>query len=159
MSIGVRLRSIRTELGLSQEAMSERFGLGVGGWKRLEKQGRTPKDEVLTALVAEGIDLNWLLTGVGEMRRDASTRLSPPATTDHRLMGRLTEGIARVFKDVGQAAALRQIAERAAQYHDRIVSVTADPDDRLIEVGTVLAELRQELRDAAAKPHDTKRLA
>ena len=62
-NLSERLRSIRSYLDLSQDGMSERFGLGVGGWKRLEKEGRTPKDEVLAALFAAGIDLNWLLTG------------------------------------------------------------------------------------------------
>ena len=73
-----RLRSIRSRLGLSQDGMSERFGLGVGGWKRLEKEGRTPKDDVLAALFAAGINLNWLLTGDGQMLRNAPPSASPP---------------------------------------------------------------------------------
>lgn len=53
--------------------MSRRFGLGDTTWQRLELEGRAPKGEVLEQLARGGIDINWLLTGAGEMRRGAST--------------------------------------------------------------------------------------
>jgi len=80
--IGERLRSIRHSLGFSQDAMSERFGLGIGGWKRLEKEGRAPKDEVLQALANAGVNLNWLLTGCGEAWREPHDTSQAGVDTD-----------------------------------------------------------------------------
>lgn len=52
--------------------MSRRFGLGETTWQRLELEGRAPKGDVLAQLVEMGFSADWLLTGVGSMRRDAN---------------------------------------------------------------------------------------
>lgn len=64
-----------------------------------------------------------------------------------------------VYKEMGFSIALHQAAERAAAEHDRIVTAIADPDDRLIQIGEVIAELRNELRLKAANPTHSKRQA
>lgn len=139
--------------------MSRRFGLGDTTWQRLELEDRVPKGEVLAELIAMGFSVDWLITGVGAMRQEALPPQPHATATDHRLIGRLTEGMSRIFKEEGQAAALHQIAERAAQYHDRIVATVNDAEDRLLAAGELLGELRQELRRAAEKPNESKRLA
>ena len=63
---------MRTDLGLNQEAMAKRVGLGAASWKRLELEGRAPKADVLAQLVEMGFSADWLLTGVGSMRRDST---------------------------------------------------------------------------------------
>lgn len=72
MSIGDRLRSIRTDIGATQEIMAEIVGLGAASWKRLELEDRAPKGDVMARLVEMGYSADWLLTGFGQMRRDAS---------------------------------------------------------------------------------------
>ncbi len=79
--------------------------------------------------------------------------------TDHRLIGRLTEKIMLVYKEMGIGIALHQAAERAAQEHDRIVAEVADPDDRLIQIGVVMTALREELRAKVASPSSSKHRA
>lgn len=69
MTVGNRLRAIRAELGLSQKAMAQHFGLGESGWKDFELRDRAPKGEVLAKLVDMGFSSDWILTGEGEMRR------------------------------------------------------------------------------------------
>lgn len=51
--------------------MAERVGMGAASWKRLELENRAPKGEVLEQLARDGININWLLTGQGEMRGTA----------------------------------------------------------------------------------------
>ena len=53
--------------------MAKRVGLGAASWKRLELEGRAPKADVLAQLVEMGFSADWLLTGVGSMRRDATS--------------------------------------------------------------------------------------
>ena len=71
-NMGDRLRAIRSDLGGSQKDMAKRFGLGETTWQTLELQGRAPKGEVLAQLVEMGFSVDWLLTGDGQMRRDAA---------------------------------------------------------------------------------------
>lgn len=157
-TIGTRIRDLRgtqTQAEFATQLMVSKNTIGM-----YERGERRPEAEVLARMhEVLGVDINWLLTGSGRMRRDEEPVKAAEPATDARLIGRLTEGISRVFAETGQAAALHQIAERAARYHDRIVATVADPDDRLVEAGSVLAELRAELRAAATNPHETKRLA
>ena len=53
--------------------MAKRVGLGAASWKRLELEGRAPKADVLAQLVEMGFSADWLLTGAGSMRRDATS--------------------------------------------------------------------------------------
>ena len=111
-----------------------------------------------------GVSLEWLATGEGATwpGDPAATPASQPpqaVATDARLIGRLTEKIMLIYKEMGVAIALHQAAERAAREHDRIVAEVADPDDRLIQIGEVTAALRQELRAKAADPSSSKHRA
>ncbi|WP_353858615.1 hypothetical protein [Azospirillum formosense] len=51
--------------------MSRRFRLGENTWQSYELNGKLPKGETLSELAALGIDMNWLLTGRGGMRKAA----------------------------------------------------------------------------------------
>lgn len=164
MQIGDRLKDIRKALGYDQKEMSRLFGLGDTTWQRLELEDRAPKGEILARLVEMGFSTDWLLTGIGQMRRSdegKSTAEQPvkPMPTDARLIGRLTEKIMMLYKEMGMGIALHQAAELAAREHDRIVAVIEDPDDRLIQIGVVLAALRQELQAKAADPASSKHRA
>lgn len=137
---------------------------------RYAKGRAIPPFDVLIRLSAyTKVDLNWLATGKGAMLIGATSSesgpqpprisSSPAITTDHRLIGRLTEKIMLVYKEMGIGIALHQAAERAAQEHDRIVTEVADPDDRLIQIGMVMSTLRQELEAKAAAPSSSKQRA
>jgi hypothetical protein len=84
---------------------------------------------------------------------------APAPENDARLIGRLTEKILLLYKEMGVRIAVHQAAERAVRESHRIVAAIPDPDDRLIEIGEVIAALRQELRDAAANPETSKHRA
>lgn len=67
--IGKRIKKIRTQLGLTQKQMAKILGLSsfvtISRWERGE---RTPDQEALNRLVKLlNVNLNWLLTGEGEM--------------------------------------------------------------------------------------------
>jgi hypothetical protein len=73
--------------------MAEIVGLGAASWKRLELEDRAPKGGVMARLVEMGYSADWLLTGVGQMRRD-----TPAGTVwrDSESLGALDAGHFRV---------------------------------------------------------------
>ena len=55
MTIGERLKMLRQEVGISQEAMGAQGFISVPGWIKIEKGQRLPSDVLLHRLIA------WLL--------------------------------------------------------------------------------------------------
>lgn len=66
--IGERLREWRQALGLTQAQLAERLGVHIGVLKKYEQGVNVPGGEPLGALARTGVNVNWLLTGEGEMR-------------------------------------------------------------------------------------------
>ena len=68
MSYGIRLREIRSKLKLSQSDFSTSLAITQATVSRYEKDLRLPDADFLEKLVElYHIDINWLLTGKGEM--------------------------------------------------------------------------------------------
>ncbi len=72
MSVTRRLIAIRDHLGLTQKAMAARMGVSGNTWQRCEAHNEPPNAMVLTRLAQEGFDTTWLLTGIGQMHREAT---------------------------------------------------------------------------------------
>lgn len=62
-----RLKAVRSVLGLSQAEISRKTGIAAKSWSNYEVSGAWPGGKVLLKLYQEGIDINWLLSGSGEM--------------------------------------------------------------------------------------------
>lgn len=69
MELWNRLKIVRQGLDLSQRGMSLKLGLSANSWATYESGASGPGAVVITALGSLGIDLNWLLLGVGDMWR------------------------------------------------------------------------------------------
>jgi transcriptional regulator with XRE-family HTH domain len=63
---GSRLRETREKLGLSQQQMADLCGVGMRSQRNYEKGARSPDSEYMAALTAQGVDVSYLLTGIGE---------------------------------------------------------------------------------------------
>ena len=152
-----RLRSIRRRLGLSQDAASERFSLGIGGWKRLEGDGRAPKDDVLTELALLGIDLNWLLTGQGQMLTRPDD-LSPapsgmPADAsrglDHQLLNTVAAEIEAVYRSENSRVSGLQLVRLAGKMCADLLEVGGSEEEMQGALKLALHQLRRDLREPA----------
>lgn len=64
--IASRLRAFRFKTGKAQDAFALETGIAYGTYKRLEA-GDKPKSESLEKLMMAGLNINWLLSGEGEM--------------------------------------------------------------------------------------------
>lgn len=68
---GERLKVARTALGLLSKTAAERLELSVSAYTDIEKGRNSLTAKVSTALISEfGINVNWILTGEGEMFLD-----------------------------------------------------------------------------------------
>lgn len=72
-NIRTRFEEVRTAFNVSKRALSIELGLSPSAWAAYEGGKATPSFEVLAALHARGIDLNWLFTGVGSMKIERHT--------------------------------------------------------------------------------------
>lgn len=67
-SIALRLRELRRRIGFSRRAdMASHLGLPNSTYSAYEGDAGPPKVEWLVELARRGVNLNWLLTGDGEM--------------------------------------------------------------------------------------------
>lgn len=62
-----RLLSIRKTMGLTQVEMSKKIGIVQGLYSRYETGRLELPDDLKSVLYRFGVDINWLLTGTGDM--------------------------------------------------------------------------------------------
>lgn len=86
-----RLKAVRSLWGITQPEMASRMGVSLRAYQNYETNEREPKVGDVAGLVTEGVDLNWLLTGDGQMRRDALPVAAPPI--DYELLSQVIEGV------------------------------------------------------------------
>jgi len=70
-SIGSRIRKVRLNADCTQKSFGVELGVSLPTVNRVENNQRSPTAELLVEISRKfGTDLNWLLTGVGEMVRE-----------------------------------------------------------------------------------------
>lgn len=67
MDIYVRLREVREKYGESQAKFAQRFGIAQNTYGQYEIGKRSIPDDFKTMLAELGVDMNWLITGQGDM--------------------------------------------------------------------------------------------
>ncbi|MDP1527684.1 MAG: hypothetical protein Q8M20_17920 [Rhodocyclaceae bacterium] len=74
MTISERLKKLRLKLELSQPDAAIKFDIPLGSWKKYERGPSEPGSGALRGLHDGGVNINWLLTGEGEMFRNSKPR-------------------------------------------------------------------------------------
>ena len=62
-----RFKALRKVLGQTQKEIGESIGGGLRTWQNYETGRSSPSWRVLHTLIGMGVNVNWLLTGTGEM--------------------------------------------------------------------------------------------
>jgi transcriptional regulator with XRE-family HTH domain len=99
MSIGKRLKSIRKDLGLSQENFANDLSIHLRSYVSYEQGHRSLPQNVILQLLQMGYNINWLLTGEEKMRSTGMTNdvNHPEYITNQQIP--LIKNIAEAFKD------------------------------------------------------------
>ncbi|WP_417766757.1 helix-turn-helix domain-containing protein [Stappia sp.] len=161
-----RLRDLRRRCGDPQrDELAKLFGVSVTAIATYERGEREPAASVLAAYAEVfGANLNWLLTGEGEMFTDPSKVGVKPAMQGlnpavFRQVGRL---VGRMHNEAGVKLPPDAVLDEQAEAYNALLARAEDPADAA-ELESLLpwleARLRKKLQAAAAEPGTGKRQA
>jgi len=148
-TLGERLRQVRSQL--SQDEFATRLGVHKNTIGKYERGERQPEAEILSRLRSElGVDVNWLLTGEGEMRPGGAVAV-PPAheaaspEIDGDLCGEISEMLLGVYRECGVTVTLRQVVAEATRIAQDISGPDYTDADRPGAIRYAVAQLRRQL--------------
>jgi transcriptional regulator with XRE-family HTH domain len=96
-SVQNRLKMFREVLGLSQKAMADNLDISQRTYANYELD-RVPPAPILEKLVQNGLNLNWLFTGIGDMLGDS---ISSGAKSGNEII--------RIQKDIEKMEELKKL--------------------------------------------------
>ena len=137
------MRDVRRKLGdQDRESFAEMLGTSTRSLATYERGDAEPGSSVLTVYKERhGINLNWLLSGEGEMFIDPSKAPAPSRTINSRLMQKLARLAREVHKEVGDNPHGDTITVDAADLYNSLLSLVSNIDDAE-EVDATLPRLR-----------------
>jgi transcriptional regulator with XRE-family HTH domain len=151
-----RLKLVRGSLGFErQEDFAERLGRSRNSISSYERGKAAPDGETLMRLASLGINIQWLLTGEGEMLNGSKTELAipdrpPSSPLDEDFLAAIADGVASVYKQENARISAGDKGRLIARIHNDLTAVYDDPDERLIGLKGALHTLRQGLRSTPA---------
>ncbi len=127
-------------------------------------RNKPPFDVLARLALAQGVSLDWVATGKGEMRPGSAAAPAPPPSSavaiDEDLMAKIVDGISRTYKDEGARIAPSDLGRLAARIHTDLAIAYDDPDERKVGLKAILAQLQRELRTTPTpQTTETKRRA
>ncbi|WP_421780761.1 helix-turn-helix domain-containing protein [Kiloniella litopenaei] len=84
-TIGERIKLVRGRLGLNQKQLADELGSSHRALQSYERDEQIPGGKVLLAFSNHGIDINWLLSGVGQMQLIDKEKLREMDLDAHRM--------------------------------------------------------------------------
>lgn len=127
LNIGDRLRFFRETTGLNQKEFAEKCGITQQSLSKYENNSNAISDEAKICLFHEGLNINWLLAGVGEMQ------------VKHRPTGTFYEVPLLTKEEVFSMSIIKETAAHTGDYPEKILIPVSD---RIREFSTDLRALR-----------------
>jgi transcriptional regulator with XRE-family HTH domain len=161
-----RLRELRRGVGdPDRAAFAKALGLSTNSVSRYERGEQEPSYAAFAAYSAVfGANLNWLLTGEGEMFADPSKAPAKPEPRGidpavFRQVGRL---VTRVYKEEGVKLPPDAVLDEQADAYNALLARAEDPtdaDELMALLPWLEARLKKRLRAAAEAPGTGKQQA
>lgn len=133
LKIGERIRLVREKEGLSQKAFAEKCGDVPSTTISKYEQGLIkPSAEILSKMGYVGININWLLTGEGEMMRgkgeaESVTTEAIEALSENRMLEKIVLMLADMSEEVqGEVFAHVQKAKHLSDLERRVEELEAE---------------------------------
>jgi transcriptional regulator with XRE-family HTH domain len=147
MKIGDRLRLLREHFCLTQPGAATKFGIPLGSYKQYEKGPSEPGAGALRGLAEGGVNINWLLTGEGEMLLSDQTKgggAGMHKTIDTAMFLRVLE---RLSEDDFRLNSIKNptMGYFAALVYSRVMS--SSPEHREVELEKAIKELNLIITD------------
>ncbi|WP_374653077.1 helix-turn-helix domain-containing protein [Dongia sp.] len=116
------------------------------------REGKSdPSRERLVAMAAAAnVSVAWLATGEGPMQHLVPLSKGGSEAVNEELLGRISDGIARIYKEEGARIAPIDQGRAQARILNRLLAVYDDPEERLVGLKVMLEELRHDLRKSPA---------
>ena len=154
-----RLRNVRRSLGdIDRVEFSKALGLSTNSVSRYERGEQEPSYSAFAAYcTVYGVNMNWLLTGEGEMFADPSKRpaAAPVPAIDPELFRAVGRLVLKVYKEEGIKLPPDALLDEQAGAYNALVARAEDPRDSA-ELTALLpwleTRLRKNLAAATAAP-------
>jgi len=156
MSLAHRLKAWRHALGLTQEQFAQRCGLPKRTVIGYENEEREPGSAALAAIAKTGVNMNWLLTGEGEMRTDHE-RLETAAMSRKAAPDGLYDAIGPAMPLFAEEPTASIYARQPRRWQSIIAIVEAIEDDARREA--LMNELFSRAQEAAELADMRRQLA
>jgi transcriptional regulator with XRE-family HTH domain len=117
--VGSRLKLFRQSLGITQQEMAEKIGVGLQGTYNLYETGlRAMQYDMLASLYKAGADINFLIGGSGEPTRNmSSSEALQKAVSD--VIAAVADSVPGIDKDAVSKAGVDSCKKLMAFYLDR----------------------------------------
>lgn len=160
-TIGDRAKSVRNDLGMSQQDMAAKLGISLRAWQNMERDEGTPSGETLIQF--EKIDINpgWVLTGLGpRSTKEQDQSLLAPPEVDIVLFQQLGDAVQAVFIECKQRPPQRAILAETANLYNELLALVKDVKDEAV-TKALIPVLRSRFKErlAKAEPGTGKRSA
>lgn len=152
MQIHERLKLLRRKMRLNQADMATRMGVSLRAYQTYENNESKPKAEDIARLAGDGIDLNWLLTGEGEMLRAAPAQGAQPSATqplDEALNAAIIEALSGLYAEFGMPVSGKAVSR---VYVDIVESGFATWEEKMTALRLAIQQLRRRLGAANGDP-------
>ena len=133
MTIGERLRFLRGELSLTQPSAATKFSIPLGTWKQYEKGPSEPGSGALRGLAEGGVNVNWLLTGLGSVMIAKYMEMPLSAELDTKRLQLAIETIEEVLEESGRTITTAKKAEAIKLAYEIFEDEDKEKDEQSFE--------------------------
>lgn len=148
-----RLIEVREKLGYleNRTGFAERLGLVPDTLGSYERGVAAPAPDVLARYHKEfGVNISWLVTGLGERFDDPAKAPAPAANFDIVLLQQLHDTVQAVYIECKRTPPPRAVTADAAELYNELLGLVPDIRDKAI-VSALLPVLRDRFKERISK--------
>lgn len=158
--LAARLIEVRDALGLreNRNGFAERLGLLPDTLGSYERGVAAPAPDVFARYHKEfGVNINWLVTGEGDMFDDPSKAPAPSTGVDIVLLQQLHDTVQSVYIECKRTPPPRAVTADAGELYNQLLGMVADIRDKAV-VMALIPVLRDRFKEriSQAEPGSSK---